>query len=156
MRCDENHARSVAYGYVLCTADRLTGPNIVALIRRPSSHSSGDRLVDSDSDKTCEFSARKTCVEKRLGISDEIGRFLISRGDFASRRLFDNGISTAATLAWLLTHRRSCARQSTPKNLASRPPSAAPHGYAALFACSLRNRTRDICMELASGPTQIR
>jgi hypothetical protein len=45
------------------------------LIRRPSKHSSGDRLVESDSDKTFGFSARKTCITKRRrqSISDEPG-----------------------------------------------------------------------------------
>src|SRR5437660_1713515 len=45
----------------------------VGLLRRFSSHLSGDRLVERNSYKTVDFSARKTCFGKRMGISDEPG-----------------------------------------------------------------------------------
>jgi len=43
---------------------------MVALIRRPSSHLSGCRPIESNSDKTSGFSTRKPCFTKRLAISD--------------------------------------------------------------------------------------
>ena len=58
----------------------------VGLTRRLSSHLSGDRLVESDSYKWHGFPDRKSCFEKRLGISEEhrrrrahMGRLLIRR-----------------------------------------------------------------------------
>jgi hypothetical protein len=56
-------------------------PKHVQLMRRHSSHLSGDRPVERDSEKTYEFSARKSCIENRSGISDESGRFLIGLGN---------------------------------------------------------------------------
>jgi len=42
-------------------------------MRRLSSHLAGGRPIEPDSHKTVDFSARKSCVRKRAGISDEPG-----------------------------------------------------------------------------------
>src|SRR5436190_829108 len=46
-------------------------PNYVTLMRWISSHSAGQHPNESDSHKTDGFSARKSCIIKRLAISDE-------------------------------------------------------------------------------------
>jgi hypothetical protein len=46
-------------------------PEMVPLLRCLSSHFGGHRSVEGDSHKTCEFSTRKSCVEKRMRIRDE-------------------------------------------------------------------------------------
>ena len=43
----------------------------VGLMRRISSRLANQRPIEGNSDKTVEFSARKSGVGKRLGISDE-------------------------------------------------------------------------------------
>jgi hypothetical protein len=51
---------------------------MVGLPRQCSSHLSCDRPVESDSHKTFGFSARKSCCNKRLGISDDNDRMLVT------------------------------------------------------------------------------
>lgn len=55
-------------------AERERVKKNVGLMRRLSHHLSGWSTVDSDSHKTSEFSARKTCVRKRTRIWDDQGR----------------------------------------------------------------------------------
>ena len=55
------------------TADRRCVPNNVGLMRRHSSHLSGHRPIERDSHKTVEFSARKSCVRKRMVRPDSYG-----------------------------------------------------------------------------------
>src|SRR5258708_1121598 len=45
----------------------------VLLMRGHSSHLTGYRPIERNSHKSFEFSTRKTCFTKRLGISDEPG-----------------------------------------------------------------------------------
>jgi len=62
------------------TADQIAVvPEMVGLLPgiRPTFH--GWASGSTDSRKRFGFSARKSCVKKRLGISDENGRFLIHR-----------------------------------------------------------------------------
>ncbi|PYK12535.1 MAG: hypothetical protein DME65_03880 [Verrucomicrobia bacterium] len=66
------HYRSFAVDHGPVNSDAYPpAPENVPLMRRHSSQRSGRRPVESDSQETHEFSARKTCFTKRLGISDE-------------------------------------------------------------------------------------
>ena len=64
--------KSIKLTSVLAPLNRqLPNVSIVRLMRCLSSHFGGHRSVESDSHKTSEFSARKSCVKKRMRIRDE-------------------------------------------------------------------------------------
>lgn len=64
------------------------------------SHLSGRRPIEIDSQKTVEYPARKTCVGKRMGISDEP-----SRHNWGKRLVDRKARGEAEVPGWSLTER---------------------------------------------------
>jgi hypothetical protein len=62
--------RALKAGSIFITRSSPAVSEIVALMRGYSRHLSGRRPIEGDSEKTDGFSAQKSCVEKRVVISE--------------------------------------------------------------------------------------